>query len=302
MTAEQGRDRAVIEAFLDGLWTERGLSRNTLAAYGADLRGFAAWLAVRRRGLLSAERADIQAYLADRVADGVRMRSLRRLLTSLRRFYAFQVRGGRLSADPTRQLESPQVGRPLPEALTEAEVEALLAAPAGDDPRAVRDRAMLELLYACGLRVSELVGLRFSQLHVPHGVIRLSGKGGRERIVPVGESALDAVRAYIDEARPALMAAGGHSDSVFVTARGGPMTRQAFWYIVKRHARTIGIRRPLSPHTLRHAFATHLLNHGADLRAVQMLLGHSDLSTTQIYTHVARARLQSLHARHHPRG
>lgn len=291
-----------IRRCLDGLWSERGLSRNTLSAYRADLCGFAAWLELRRQHLLTVGRQDIQAFLADRVADGVRMRSLRRLLTTLRRFYGYQVRSGSMQADPTARLESPRVGRPLPESLTEAEVEALLAAPTGDHPRTVRDRAMLELMYACGLRVSELVGLRFDQIHLGHGVIRMTGKGGRERLVPIGDDALDALHAYIEQARAELMARQGVSGYVFVTARGGPMTRQAFWYIVKRYAEVIGIRRPLSPHTLRHAFATHLLNHGADLRAVQMLLGHSDLSTTQIYTHVARARLQEIHSQHHPRG
>ncbi len=293
---------AEIDRFLDALWTERGLNRRTLSAYGTDLRVFARWLAARDRQLLCAGRADLQAYLADRVGDGIRARSLQRILSTLRRFYRFQIRTGAMDVDPTANLASPRSGRPLPTSLSEAEVEALLGAPSTDHPRGIRDRAMLELLYACGLRVSELVGLRFDQLHRAHGIVRLVGKGGRERLVPVGEDALDWLEVYLADARRALLGRHGVCNAVFVTTRGAAMTRQAFWYIVKRYAREIGIQRSLSPHTLRHAFATHLLNHGADLRAVQMLLGHSDLSTTQIYTHVAQARLQELHARHHPRG
>lgn len=302
MAVKPNGDDAAIDAFLDALWMERGLSANTLGAYGSDLRGFARWLERRGRQLLTAHREDVQAYLADRVADGIRMRSIRRLLTTIRRFYRHQVQAGAIRNDPSARVDSPQVGRPLPDSLSESEVEALLQAPDTEHPRGLRDRAMLELLYACGLRVSELVTVRLDQISLAHGVIRLTGKGGKERIIPVGEDALDWVRRYLDDARPRLIARLGPDDTLFVTARGSGMTRQAFWYIVKRYARQIDIRRRLSPHTLRHAFATHLLNHGADLRAVQMLLGHSDLSTTQIYTHVARARLQELHARHHPRG
>ena len=295
-------DDALIDRFLDSLWSERGLSGNTLRAYGADLRRFATWLERRDRTLTTVGRGDLQAYCADCVAAGLRLRTVRRLLSTLRRFYRHQVRSGQMAEDPSARLESPRVGRPLPDSLSEAEVEALLAAPDTDQPRGLRDRAMLELLYACGLRVSELTALRFDQIHTAHGVIRLTGKGGRERIVPIGEDARDWVEHYVATARPALLGRHGSSDAVFITSRGSAMTRQAFWYIVRRYARLVDIRRPLSPHTLRHAFATHLLNHGADLRAVQMLLGHSDLSTTQIYTHVAQARLQEVHGRHHPRG
>jgi len=295
-------DDTIIDRFLDALWTERGLSENTLAAYRADLRGFVRWLDARERSLLTAERGDLQAFLADRVAAGVRMRSLRRMLSTLRRFYRHQVQAGVLRQDPSARLESPRIGRPLPESLSEAEVEALLAAPDTNHARGIRDRAMLELMYACGLRVSELVALRFDQVHQGQGLIRLVGKGGKERIVPVGEDAGDWFERYVANARADLLGQAPATDAVFITARGRGMTRQAFWYMVKRYARQVGVRASLSPHTLRHAFATHLLNHGADLRAVQMLLGHSDLSTTQIYTHVARARLQELHARHHPRG
>ena len=298
----QEADEATIDAFLDALWMERGLRPNTLQAYGTDLRALARWLAARDLDLMRAGRTQLQGFLADRVRRGVRMRSLRRLLSTLKRFYRYQVRVGALREDPSARIDTPRIGRPLPETLSEAEVEALLGAPDTSTDRGLRDRAMLETLYACGLRVSELVGLRAAALSRTHGVVRLAGKGGKERLVPVGEQALDWIEHYLRDARPALLDGRAGTDALFVTGRGGPMTRQAFWYIVKRYARAVGIERPLSPHTLRHAFATHLLNHGADLRVVQMLLGHSDLSTTQIYTHVARARLQEVHARHHPRG
>lgn len=294
--------QVVIDRFLDALWMERGLRANTLSAYGSDLRALAQWLAGRGRDLLQARRQDLQDYLADRFAAGMRPRSLRRKLTTIKRFYQFQVRTGGLRADPSARIETPRVGRPLPGSLSESEVEALLAAPDTNTYRGLRDRAMLELLYASGLRVSELVTLTMGMLNRTHGVVRLTGKGGKERLVPIGEEALDWIERYIEEARPELLRGHALTEELFVTTRGAGMTRQAFWYIVKRYARAVGIERPLSPHTLRHAFATHLLNHGADLRVVQMLLGHSDLSTTQIYTHVARARLQDLHGQHHPRG
>lgn len=295
-------DDRVIDEFLDGLWMERGLRPNTLAAYGTDLRAFARWLRPRDLRLRDAQRRQLQEYLAERMAGGTRLRSVRRMLGTLKQFYRYQVRTGAMQADPGALLDSPRAGRPLPHSLSESEVEALLAAPDVEQPRGLRDRAMLELLYACGLRVSELTGLRLDQVSQGHAMIRLTGKGGRERIVPVGESALDWLSRYLEYARPELLRGHGGCDAMFVTARGAAMTRQAFWHIVKRHAAQAGITRPLSPHTLRHAFATHLLNHGADLRVVQLLLGHSDLSTTQIYTHVAQARLQAMHARHHPRG
>ncbi len=294
-------DQALLEAFLDLLWLERGLSPATLAAYRSDLVGLGRWLAGRGRGLLQAGREDLLAYLAHRMAQGSRPRSAARLLSSLRAFYRLQLREGRLRADPTALLEGPRLGRPLPGTLSEAEVEALLEAPDTATPLGLRDRAMLELLYACGLRVSELVGLRPGQLRLHPGVVRVSGKGGKERLVPMGEAAVLWVERYLAEARPALLK-GRQAQALFVTARGGGLTRQAFWERIKRYGRRAGIQRPLSPHTLRHAFATHLLNHGADLRALQMLLGHSNVSTTQIYTHVARERLRELHRRHHPRG
>lgn len=295
-------DQATIDAFLDTLWLERGLQPNTLQAYGADLRALACWLEANDSDLLHARRADLQGYLAHRIGQGARIRSIRRLISTLKRFYRHLVRSGRLSEDPSATIDTPKTGRRVPHTLSEAEVEALIGAPDTSHARGLRDRAMLETLYACGLRVSELVQLRTDALSRTHGIIRLVGKGGRERLVPVGEQALDWVTAYLHTGRPDLLEGRGDSNALFVTERGGPMTRQAFWYIVKRYATSVGIERPLSPHTVRHAFATHLLNHGADLRVVQMLLGHSDLSTTQIYTHIAQARLQELHAEHHPRG
>ena len=290
-----------IEAFLDALWMERGLSELTLAAYRADLAGFARWLAARDADLLGIGRDRVLEYLASRTQAGARPRSTARLLSALRRFYRYQVREGRLPEDPTALVESPKLGRPLPAALSEGEVEALLAAPDLQQPIGLRDRAMLEVLYAAGLRVSELVGLKIDQLNARQGVVRTFGKGSKERLVPVGEEALTWLERYLQQARPALLGSR-LSEHLFVTQLGEGMTRQAFWYRVKLYARRTGIGKALSPHTLRHSFATHLLNHGADLRVVQLLLGHSDLSTTQIYTHVARQRLQELHSKHHPRG
>lgn len=293
---------AVINAFIDALWMERGLAENTLAAYRSDLKAFSLWLA--ERGVndpVQASRADVMEYLGSRVAAGASRRSSARLLSTLRRFYRYQVRQGMISEDPTARVEAPKPDRPLPGALSEAEVERLLAAPDADTPIGQRDRCMLEVLYATGLRVSELVGLRLDQLNTRQGVVRVTGKGGKERLVPLGEAALAALEEYLVAMRPAL-AKGRVVDAVFLTARGEGMTRQAFWYRIRHYAEAAGIKAHLSPHTLRHSFATHLLNHGADLRVVQLLLGHSDLSTTQVYTHVARARLKALHAEHHPRG
>lgn len=292
---------AVIDRFLDGLWAERGLSRQTLSAYGSDLRAFSIWLQAFGTTLLSARRDQVLDYLAGRMQAGARPRSAARLLSSLRRFYRWQVRDGGMPEDPTRDVESPRLGRPLPEALTESDVEALLAAPDTGNPTELRDRAMLEVLYAAGLRVTELVGLQLGQVNPRQGVVRVMGKGSRERLVPLGEEALAWLETWLTEGRPAILGLR-RCDAVFVTARGAGMTRQAFWYRLREYAVRAGITRHLSPHTLRHSFATHLLNHGADLRVVQLLLGHSDLSTTQIYTHVAKQRLRDLHALHHPRG
>ena len=284
--------------FLDSLWLEQGLSDNTLAAYRRDLQGLQAWLARRGVRLAAARREHLLAYLGQRQASS---RSLARFLSSARRFYRYLLSQGLRQDDPTRLIDSPKLGRPLPASLSERQVEALLAAPDVGSERGLRDRAMLELLYATGLRVSELTGLRLDQVNPRQGVVRVVGKGSKERLVPLGDEAWHWLERYLRQARPVLLGAR-RSDDLFITAHGKAMTRQAFWQLIKRHARNAGIETGLSPHTLRHAFATHLLNHGADLRVVQMLLGHSDLSTTQIYTHVARERLKALHATHHPRG
>ena len=292
----------LIDRFCDHLWLEDGLAQLTLTAYRRDLIGFGKWLRQSRgRELGAAVAGDIEAYLAWRFAGHAQPRSAARYTSSLKRFYRYLLRESLIAADPTLNLDSPKLPRSLPKSLTEADVERLLASAASDVPLDLRDRAMLETLYATGLRVSELVGLKLTAINLSDGVLRVTGKGNKDRLVPLGEEAVAWLRRYLAEARPALMEKN-LSDAVFVTARGDGMTRQAFWYLIKRRARSAGIVRPLSPHTLRHAFATHLLNHGADLRVVQMLLGHADISTTQIYTHVARERLKQLHAQHHPRG
>lgn len=289
-----------MERFLDSLWLEKGLSDNTLAAYRTDLQQFAAWAGGQGAALDEVSRSQLLGYLAERRGRGFKARSTARLLSCLRAFYRYLLREGRIAQDPSLQVESPRLRRPLPASLTEGQVEALLAAPDTDDALGFRDRAMLELLYACGLRVSELTGLTLGQVNLKQGVVRVLGKGGKERLVPMGEEAIGWMQRYLREARPELLA--GDTGVVFPGRRGRMMTRQAFWYRIKRHARAADIRGALSPHTLRHAFATHLLNHGADLRVVQLLLGHSDLSTTQIYTHVALHRMKELHKEHHPRG
>ncbi len=294
-----GPDVDLIEVFLDALWMEHGLSQNTLDAYRGDLNKFSVWLKERGETLLSTQRHHVLDFLGSLSASPPR--SVARRLSTLRRFFRYLVREQRLDQDPTSLVEGPQLGRPLPDSLTEAEVESLLAAPDITTPLGSRDRTMLELLYATGLRVSELVGLSLAQVSLQQGILRVTGKGSKERLVPFGEDATEWLEAYLTDTRQLLLR--GHvSPALFITRRGGGMTRQAFWYLIKRHARLAGIRKDLSPHTLRHAFATHLLNHGADLRVVQMLLGHRDISTTQIYTHVARERLRQLHAQHHPRG
>lgn len=295
-------DDPLLDQFCDALWLEDGLSRNTLESYRRDVRQFAQWLTQRgASGLLDAAKADVLAYLAHRMATGTGARSSARLLSSLKRFYRHAVQTGKRSSDPTLAIDAPALPRGLPKTLGESDVEALLAAPEVATVLGLRDRAMLETLYATGLRVSELVGLAVAQVSRDAGVVRVMGKGAKERLVPLGEEALLWIGRYLDGARPDLLA-GRTADAMFVTARGEAMTRQSFWYLVKRYAIKAGIPKPISPHVLRHAFATHLINHGADLRVVQMLLGHSDISTTQIYTHVARERLKQLHARHHPRG
>jgi len=294
----KGETDPLIERFLDTLWLEDGLSRNTLSSYRSDLETLRDWLKVP---LPAVTHADLQAVLAEYVARGARPRTTARLLSTLRRYYQYLLREGRIATDPTALLESPKLGRPLPKSLTEEQVERLLSAPDTGTTLGQRDRAMLEVLYATGLRVSELITLALPQINLQAGVIKVVGKGDKERLVPLGEEAIGWLQRYLHEARLSLLEGHG-SDAVFPTSRGAPMSRQAFWYIIKRYARVAGIPNSLSPHTLRHAFATHLLNHGADLRVVQMLLGHADLSTTQIYTQVARERLKQLHERHHPRG
>lgn len=292
---------ALLDEFTDRLWLEEGLSRNTLESYRRDLAQFADWLEKNAsKLLLKVERADLERYLAAR-SPLAKPRSIGRLVASLRRLYRFALREGRIEVDPTQQLGSPKLPRSLPKSLSEEDVEKLLQAPDVAQLLGLRDRAMLETLYATGLRVSELVALKVSEVSLDMGVVRVMGKGSKERLVPLGEEALDWIKRYLGEARPAILK-GQLSDDLYVTQRGDAMTRQAFWYLIKRYARLAGITKPMSPHVLRHAFATHLLNHGADLRVVQMLLGHADISTTQIYTHVARERLKQLHAQHHPRG
>jgi integrase/recombinase XerD len=292
----------MIERFADAVWMERGLARNTLASYQSDLRHCARWLeAERATALHRASREKLLDYLAAAVGEGLQPRTSARRLSALRQFFRWLLRENLVAADPTAQIDSPRLGRPLPRSLSEAEVEALLMAPSIDTPEGLRDRAMLETLYATGLRVSELVGLTPQQVNLAQGLLRVIGKGGKERLVPLGDEAAAWLRRFVQEARPVLLGERPGA-ALFPTRRGGAMTRQAFWYRIKKHALTAGIDRTLSPHTVRHAFATHLVNHGADLRVVQLLLGHSSLSTTQIYTHVARERLQALHRQHHPRG
>jgi integrase/recombinase XerD len=291
-----------LERFTTALWLERGLSDNTREAYSRDGQGLNAWLLDQSRGdALTASESDVQAYLGARLSRGSSHRSISRLLSSLRSFYQYLVREGDLSSDPTQHLDRPKPSRPLPKSLSESEVDQLLHAPDTSVVVEHRDLAMLEVLYASGLRVSELVGLTLPQLSLNQGVVRVFGKGGKERLVPLGEAAIETVTDYLGSTRQALLR-DRQSDVLFPSNRGKVMTRQTFWYRIKIYAKRAGIDPNLSPHTLRHAFATHLINHGADLRVVQMLLGHSDLTTTQIYTHVARSRMQALHEKHHPRG
>ena len=291
---------SLLRRFADSQLIERGLSSNTISAYQTDLKGFARGLKPAGKCLDIVDRSDVMSYLAARVSGGTSSRSAARSLSALRRFYIWMVREGEIPHDPTRQVSSPGIGRPLPMSLTESEVKSLLAAPDVETDLGLRDRAMLECLYGCGLRVSELTGLTVDQINLQQGVLRVWGKGNKERLVPMGDVAIDWIKRYQKTARPALL--GKASDTLFLSQRGKVMTRQTFWHRIKLHGRTAGIKSNLSPHTLRHAFATHLVNHDADLRVVQLLLGHSDLSTTQIYTHVARERLKALHKTHHPRG
>ncbi len=291
-----------IERYIDAMWMEKGLSDNTLVSYRRDLKQFDDWLGKNKgSSVLRTDRSQLQAYLGARLEQGQSQRSTARFMSCMRGFYHYLLREGRITVDPTLDVDSPKLGRPLPKSLSEAEVDRLLQAPDLDVALDHRDRTMLELLYACGLRVSELTSLQLVQVSVNQGVVRVFGKGNKERLVPMGEEALDWLQRYLAGPRGELLK-GIPCDVLFPSRRGRQMTRQTFWYRIKIYAQRAGINKDLSPHTLRHAFATHLLNHGADLRVVQMLLGHSDLSTTQIYTHVAKQRMQELHAEHHPRG
>lgn len=295
-------EQLIIESFLDALWMEHGLSQNTLSAYKNDLANLGLWLNQNKSALVQASQLNLQAFLAHRFEQGSKNRSAARLLSSMRRFYAWLLRERKIQIDPVALIEAPKPEQPLPKTLSELQVEDLLNAPDLKDTLGIRDKAMLETLYATGLRVSELVALEFSQISLDPGVVRVMGKGGKERLVPLGEEAIERIQDYVQRSRGELMFNRSPCNALFVTRRGGGMTRQAFWHLIKRYAIQANIStQMLSPHTLRHAFATHLLNHGADLRVVQMLLGHSDISTTQIYTHVADQRLQDLYQQHHPR-
>lgn len=293
-------DVAELDSFIDHLWLEDGLAKNTLESYRFDLTSFALWLPSQNKHLFTATQADIQQYLAIKFPQS-KPRSIGRLIASLRRFYRHLLRENKIQFDPTIQIQSPKLPRILPKSLNEDEVIALLNVPNLNALAGQRDKAMLELLYACGLRVSELVSIKVTEVSVHDSVVRVTGKGGKTRLVPMGQEATDWITVYLNKVRNELLQ-GRLSDALFVTNRGEAMTRQAFWYLIKRYALLAGITKHISPHVLRHAFATHLLNHGADLRVVQVLLGHSDISTTQIYTHVARERLKLLHQKHHPRG
>jgi len=290
--------KQLIDTFVDALWVENGLSKNTLSAYASDLRIFNKSLS---KPMEQVSNNDIRLFLSQRYEQGISARSSARILSSLRRFYTYLLREKLAVTDPTALIDQPQLGRPLPDTLSEHDIELLLEAPEPSSILGARDKAMLEMLYATGLRVSELVNLSNDQINLRMGVLRVTGKGNKERLVPIGEQALSCLEDYMQHSRKALLSER-QCNTIFVTNRGSGMTRQAFWHIIKRYAKKAGITKKLSPHTLRHAFATHLLNHGADLRVVQLLLGHSDLSTTQIYTHVANERLKELHSQYHPRG
>ena len=291
----------VIDEFIDHLWLEDGLSKNTLNSYRFDLELFSGWLTkILQKNILDVSQADIQQYLSFKFPTS-KSRSISRLLTTLRRLFRYLLRENKVKIDPTLEIMSPKIPKSLPKSLSEEEVDLLLNAPNIKNFSGLRDKAMLELLYACGLRVSELVNILLTELSMTDGIIRITGKGSKTRLVPMGEEAVDWIKKYIDEGRKNILKLKT-SKYLFVTIRGSAMTRQAFWYLIKKYSIIAEIKKPMSPHILRHAFATHLINHGADLRVVQMLLGHSDISTTQIYTHVARERLKNIHEHHHPRG
>jgi integrase/recombinase XerD len=300
-SSKSDRDPA-IDQFIDSLWAQKGLAELTLSAYQQDLTQFSRWLAPRNRPLSVAQQTDVQQFLGERFERGSSARSNARLLSTLKQFYRHLVTLGARQDNPTALVSAPRIHRSLPQAMNERDVEKLLQAPDLDSDFGMRDRCMLELMYSSGLRVSELVGLQLNQVNTRLGLVRLVGKGSKERVVPVGEEALHWLQRYLQQSRPALQVTSALNDALFLSSRGTAITRQAFWQNIKKHLLTAGVKTVFSPHSLRHAFATHLLNHGADLRTVQMLLGHSSLSTTQIYTHIAQTRLQSIHAQHHPRG
>ena len=291
-----------IERFIDSLWSQKGLADRTLSAYQQDMRQFSRWLQARKQKLQNAEQSSIQHFLSERFDQGASARSNARLLSTLKQYYRYLINIGERQDNPTALISAPRIHRTLPQSLTESDVEKLLAAPDLETSFGLRDRCMLELMYSSGLRVSELVGLQVNQVNANLGLVRLVGKGSKERVIPVGEEALHWLARYLKRSRPDLLRAHANDDALFISSRGTAITRQAFWQNIKKYLLKAGVKTVFSPHSLRHAFATHLLNHGADLRTVQMLLGHSSLSTTQIYTHIAQARLQSLHAQHHPRG
>ena len=299
--SKSDRDPA-IDQFIDSLWAQKGLAELTLSAYQQDLTQFSRWLAPRNGSLSAAQQTDIQQFLSERFERGCSARSNARLLSTLKQFYRHLVRLGERQDNPSALVSAPRINRSLPQTMNERDVEKLLQAPDLESDFGLRDRCMLELMYSSGLRVSELVGLQLNQVNTRLGLVRLVGKGSKERVVPVGEEALHWLKRYLQQARPALQVTSAVNDALFLSSRGTGITRQAFWQNIKKHLLTAGVKTVFSPHSLRHAFATHLLNHGADLRTVQMLLGHSSLSTTQIYTHIAQTRLQSIHAQHHPRG
>ena len=295
-------EEKLVEQYLDSLWLEKGLSQNTLDSYRQDLKAFTNWLAHRPRMLKRVRREDLLQYLADRMSKGIKARSTARALSCLRSFYRYLLRENLIDEDPTLRVDNPRLGRPLPGSLTESDVEKLLSAPDITTTIGLRDRTMLEVLYASGLRVTELVTLQLNDINLRQGIVRVMGKGSKERLVPLGEEAISWLQRFLGEPRAELLKKNLQSEVVFPSTHCRQMTRQTFWHRIRQHASNAGIVKKLSPHTLRHAFATHLLNHGADLRVVQLLLGHSNLSTTQIYTHVALHRMKELHQKHHPRG
>ncbi len=301
MTVTSSANQLLIDNYLDSIWMEKGLSRNSLESYGRDLKSFAEWLDPQGIKLLAVVRQNLQIFLSHRFEQGLSARTTARQLSCLRGFYRHFLREKKIQVDPTALVDNPKLGRSLPKSLSEDDIEILLATPNVEDILGLRDRTMLEVLYASGLRVTELISLRLHEINLRQGVVRVFGKGSKERLVPLGEEAMSWLDRYLKYSRPMLLNQV-QSDALFVSTRAQQMTRQTFWHRLKRYAKDAGIEKSISPHTLRHAFATHLLNHGADLRVVQLLLGHSDLSTTQIYTHVANSRMKALHAEHHPRG